>query len=171
MSNQPNQIESLKENIKELAERIEILQEVSVSCPSDQDNYMSIDNVCYYFDNFNRTFDEAQNECKHIFGPSGKIYEPKNLHEAKAVFVDHYIEKLDGKPSWVGITDRITEGDYKYASTGTSVPFSSQFWGPFQPIDDSGEDDCVVTYYENGKWADFPCSDKKKTICELRQNL
>ena len=133
-------LEELPVNIKALGQRLGM---VEMKCPVSE-KYKSINEVCYFFDTTKRTFDEAQANCKQIFGPNGRIYEPKTEGEAR-IFYDNYgSKKLLTTYTWVGINDRETEGVYKYSSSGIVVPESATFWNANYPKDNSaGNEDCV----------------------------
>ena len=166
-----NKIEGLAERIEpleELSENIKTMeQRVRMNCPEGE-QYKKINGVCYHFDKTSRTFDETQAYCEQIFGPTGKIYEPKTEAEER-IFYDNYGSgKLIDSCAWVGITDRETEGVYKYASSGTVVPESALFWHKRQPTDTSGNQNCVCNGYLTIKTSfdDYPCSTKCHIICE-----
>ena len=158
-------LEELPENVKALGQRVEMAE---MKCPIQSEKYKRIHGVCYFFDTYpTRTFDEAQANCKKIFGPTGKIYEP--ITEAQArIFYDNYGSgKLLDNAAWVGITDRETEGVYKYASSGIVVSETALFWYSDQP-DNFGNQDCVANGVATIKtsFADVRCSNKYQSICE-----
>ena len=75
---------------------------------------------------------------------------------------------------WIGISDSIDEGTFRYQSNGEPVPFAHysdvQFhngmdpWLSNQPNNGNGiNEDCVV---HDGKWNDVPCDKKTFSICE-----
>ena len=163
--------QTLGNKIQGLAERIEPLEELpenikKMSCPVGG-QYKSINGVCYFFDATNRNFDQAQANCKQIFGPTGKIYEPKTETEAR-IFYDSYKLGILSSYTWVGITDRETEGVYKYASSGIVVPESALFWNAGYPHQNSGNQDCVCNTNVEIKTplGHRSCSTKFQSICE-----
>jgi len=73
--------------------------------------------------------------------------------------------------AWLGITDRREEGNWVLVSTGQNLNFSA--WQPGEPnndnngINDGGEEEnCCITYPEDKKWNDFPCTDRATVVCE-----
>ena len=75
---------------------------------------------------------------------------------------------------WIGISDSIDEGTFRYQSNGEPVPFAHysdvQFhngmdpWLSKEPNNGNGNEDCVVM--DDGKWNDVPCDKKTFSICE-----
>ena len=138
-----------------------------MNCP-ERGKYKLIDGVCYFFDNTGRNFDEAQTNCKKIFGPTGKVYEPKTEAEGRIWYDNYGDEKLLNARAWVGITDRETESVYKYASSGIVVPESALSWYSGYPNDNSGNEDCVINGFVKIKNSlrDYKCSEMCHSICE-----
>ncbi|KAK0150099.1 C-type lectin domain family 17, member A [Merluccius polli] len=62
---------------------------------------------------------------------------------------------------WIGLSDGDTEGTWKWVD-GTNM--TSSFWGPGQPDDKRGAEDCVVTLGRD--WNDVPCAVPLRWICE-----
>ena len=77
---------------------------------------------------------------------------------------------------WIGISDSIDEGTFRYQSNGEPVPFAHysdvQFhngmdpWLSKEPNNGNGNEDCVVMDVHDGKWNDVPCEKKTFSICE-----
>ena len=167
-----NKIEGLAERIEPLEELQENIEEqgrrLKRKCPVGG-QYKLIHGVCYFFDTTIRTFDEAQANCKQIFGPTGKIYEPKTEAEVRIWYDNYGSGKLlkANVEAWVGITDRESEGVFKYASSGTVVPESALFWYSGQS-NNSGNNDCVANNYYTIKdpFNVKSCSSGYRSICE-----
>uniref|UniRef100_A0A672K2Z2 CD209 antigen-like protein C n=1 Tax=Sinocyclocheilus grahami TaxID=75366 RepID=A0A672K2Z2_SINGR len=63
---------------------------------------------------------------------------------------------------WIGLTDIEVEGRWKWVDGST---LTSRFWASGQPNNYKGkEEDCALIHSPG--WADFPCNDKHKWICE-----
>ncbi|KAK0132904.1 C-type lectin domain family 10 member A [Merluccius polli] len=79
----------------------------------------------------------------------------------------HYYLKQEfvsrqGGDHWIGLSDGDPEGTWKWVD-GTNMTSSS--WGPGEPSDDGGGEDCVATSLGDG-WNDKPCADQYRWICE-----
>ncbi|KAK0132901.1 Macrophage mannose receptor 1 [Merluccius polli] len=71
-----------------------------------------------------------------------------------------------GGDYWIGLSDGDTEGTWKWVD-GTIMTSSS--WGPGEPDDKRGAEDCVVTRGGAGperSWYDERCADQYRWICE-----
>ncbi|KAL6455503.1 hypothetical protein MHYP_G00360430 [Metynnis hypsauchen] len=78
-----------------------------------------------------------------------------------------FIEKLRrGQKAWIGLTDRETEGAWKWVDNSA---LSTAFWGHNEP--NGAEDEaCVLTGDKPdpvNTWADYPCHFTFVWICEL----
>ncbi|XP_055364164.1 uncharacterized protein LOC114843184 [Betta splendens] len=75
------------------------------------------------------------------------------------------------KAMWIGLTDRETEGVWKWVD-GTLL--TTSFWGPDEPNSYQGKDeDCAVTRYHGGEesWNDDKCETVNLWICEKTMTL
>ncbi|XP_048012593.1 C-type lectin domain family 4 member K-like [Megalobrama amblycephala] len=71
-----------------------------------------------------------------------------------------FIKKIFCSQVWIGLTDSEVEGSWKWVDGSTQT---SGFWASEEPGGHRGEN-CALTR-ESG-WADYPCNDKFKCICE-----
>ena len=111
-----------------------------------------------------KTWNDALTACKLI---DGHLIEPANQQQ------NDNIADLAGALSndwyWIGITDSETEGDWKTASTKTTIPFEN--WAPGQP-DNFGSNNYGVMLVNigtanHGKWVDNPFFSSYRFICQL----
>ena len=140
-------------------------------CPTNEANYRVIDGHCIYFEANTLEFDKAQENCATKFS-GGRLFEPrsKSIND-KVVKAIKEVTGIDNKWFWIGITDKTTEGVWRYESTGTKVSDSMTLpW-----ISGRGNrgtfDNCVMTYSEPGhsyfqKWGDSDCQYYRYSICE-----
>ena len=69
------------------------------------------------------------------------------------------------KSAWIGIDDRLQEGQFTYASNGEPVTYTN--WKNGNPDNADGDENCVK--YGKGldfTWNDVKCSEKNPVICE-----
>ena len=64
---------------------------------------------------------------------------------------------------WIGFTDEVTEGQYKWASSETSTYTN---WSPGEPNNSENED--YVEIIGNGKWNDLPSTSSRRGIVEIK---
>ena len=70
---------------------------------------------------------------------------------------------------WIGISDLIDEGTFRYQSNGEPIPFPNRSapWKSTEPNDHRNNEDCAVIM-RDGKWNDFSCAYHRNinSICE-----
>ncbi|XP_053086834.1 C-type lectin domain family 4 member E-like [Pangasianodon hypophthalmus] len=81
-------------------------------------------------------------------------------------FISNY---TGGTEAWIGLTDRETEGEFKWVD---GKPLTTEFWWIGEPSDYNNED-CVITGYKRAKsnistWNDYPCNFPVVGICEMK---
>uniref|UniRef100_A0A3B4Z665 C-type lectin domain-containing protein n=1 Tax=Seriola lalandi dorsalis TaxID=1841481 RepID=A0A3B4Z665_SERLL len=70
------------------------------------------------------------------------------------------------KTTWIGLSDRETEGIWKWVD---GTPMTKSYWARGEPNSYEGKnEDCVEIRYpdEEKNWNDIPCEDQRFWICE-----
>jgi hypothetical protein len=62
---------------------------------------------------------------------------------------------------WIGLSDRDVEGDYAWVDLS---PTDFTAWGPNEPEDADGEEDCVALDHE-GAWSAWRCETPQPYVC------
>ena len=99
---------------------VKLKKNIRVTCPTENSNYVTLNNTCYFFDNQKRTYQNAQQNCKVTCGLLGYLFEPFSNAEAKTV---HNLAKpvlgTGSSDYWIGL-DSIGRGsnNFRYASNG-----------------------------------------------------
>ncbi|XP_046698943.1 C-type lectin domain family 4 member M-like isoform X3 [Silurus meridionalis] len=78
-----------------------------------------------------------------------------------------FIKRMYDRAAWVGLSDRDTEGEWKWVD---GTPLTTAYWNKGEP-NSNGDEDCAVMSYVNNpveNWADFHCNNKFTWICERR---
>ena len=102
-------------------------------CPIDDLHYGLINNRCVYFDQTPMTYDQAIENCQQKLKDygGGILYEPSGIAEQKRI-VDMAYERGSRKNShswyWIGVTDKSTEGQFRYNSNSQPIDFR---WSKF----------------------------------------
>ena len=68
---------------------------------------------------------------------------------------------------WIGLTDVEMEDHWKW-SDGSQLNLLYHNWGPGEPNNYNGEEDCVTI--RRGVWFDIPCVWKAQFICEKKNS-
>ncbi|XP_069812456.1 pulmonary surfactant-associated protein D [Dendropsophus ebraccatus] len=109
----------------------------------------------YVSDGTQTTYEGAKSACANA---GGQLASPQNSDENQAVLV---IRNQYGVAPYLGINDILTEGTFRY-STGNGLIYTNWFSGEPNNL---GDEDCVEMY-DNGKWNDKSCGEKRLVICE-----
>ena len=96
----------------------------------------------YFRSNFTRHWRTAKDTANRLGGHLVTI-----TSEAENNFVTG-----DGNPAWIGLTDEVTEGEFKWV---TNEPFVYSNWWPGNPNNTGGiEDHVYMNFYGSTKWVD-----------------
>ncbi|XP_073430891.1 mannose-binding protein A-like [Dendrobates tinctorius] len=102
------------------------------------------------------TYNHAKSACTNA---GGQLASPQNAEENKAVLE---FRKVYNVSPVLGINDLVNEGSFRYQN-GELIRYSN--WSDKEP-NNTGEEDCVEMY-DNGKWNDKSCNEKRLIICEF----
>ena len=122
----------------------------------------SSETKCYKASPFNEkmNFMDAMEKCNSM---NAKLAEPMSTEENK-----NLATKLTGMAVfsryWIGISQKETEGTFKYASDSSEVEFTS--WRSGQPNNRWPNLDCVA--FKNGLWNTANCENRKfPYVCQI----
>lgn len=115
----------------------------------------------YITDGIERTFDEAIKVCRVV---GGSMVLPRTAAENQALLKLVLSSGLSGKKPYIGITDRVTEGQF-VDTEGKQLTFTN--WHTGQPDDYKGAQDCGIIS-QSGLWDDVNCDNPHPIICEIR---
>ncbi|XP_037021657.2 pulmonary surfactant-associated protein D-like isoform X1 [Artibeus jamaicensis] len=106
---------------------------------------------------FEKSFQDAQQICRQA---GGQLPSPRSAAENGAL---QQLVSAHNKAAFLSMTDSQTEGKFVYP-TGESLVYSN--WNSGEPNNSGGEEDCVEIY-DNGKWNDKSCGERRLVICEF----
>uniref|UniRef100_A0AAZ3QHR6 C-type lectin domain-containing protein n=1 Tax=Oncorhynchus tshawytscha TaxID=74940 RepID=A0AAZ3QHR6_ONCTS len=115
------------------------------------EGWIKFETSCYFFSTVNKTWEESRMDCIR--------------REAHLVFING----LNGanKQIWIGLTDTIVEGTWKWVD---GTPLTTTYWGDGQPNSwKETEQDCgefVHRSTDPGDWNDDGCSVEQYCVCE-----
>ncbi|RXN33599.1 mannose-binding C-like protein [Labeo rohita] len=147
--------ESLKSEIQQLKAKTAMFEKVaSVS------HFRRVGEKYYITDGGVGNFDQGLKYCKD-FG--GTMVLPRTSAENQALLKLVVSSGLSSKKPYIGVTDRETEG--RMVNTEGN-PLTYTNWGPGQPDDYKGLQDCGVIE-DSGRWDDGSCGDIRPIMCEI----
>ena len=123
---------------------------------------------CYKSFTSSKTWENAKEECEKWHAKLVKVEsrEENDFIKTEVMAADKH------DYYWIGLSDSDNEGDWKWTD-GTELDLDGyKNWKESQPDNYADNEDCVVigmtpSYpFYSGKWADIPCSSKRKYICE-----
>ena len=97
------------------------------------------------------------------------LVEIDNAEENSAIIShlkkNNFFQNFGSLEFWLGITDRESEGQWVFESTGLSVVFTSWYTG--EPNNANPGEDCAHIDDWRSKWNDVSCNVRLGTICEM----
>ncbi|XP_048766466.1 perlucin-like protein [Ostrea edulis] len=120
---------------------------------------------CLYFSHDKHTWADSAAKC-HAFN---KSYMVTVDNQQKADYINmllstyHHFHQIG---FWLGGTDYIKEGEWRWSETGTDIGSFNQ-WGPGYP-DGNHSHDCMLQNFngDNSMWIDTNCARPHYYICE-----
>ncbi|XP_061490939.1 pulmonary surfactant-associated protein D-like [Rhineura floridana] len=117
----------------------------------------TVGNKVFLTSAYEGTFADLKQRCLQA---GGQLAAPRNAAENAAV---QQIVVLYKKSVFLGITATQTERNFKYLN-GDPIVYSN--WLQGEPNNDKGGENCVEVF-ENGKWNDRSCGEKRLLLCEF----
>ena len=145
-----------------------------VECPTWLDGWIdgrSVNLGCLYFNKNlgEMSFDVAYDYCKTLkYEHLKNGYLVEIYNSTQQTFLKEKIHEIDpSKFWWTGLTERETEGIWKWNHTGNIATYFS--WGQNAPYNWNRDEDCMTLYaIQNFDWNDTPCVDGiKYPICQF----
>jgi hypothetical protein len=106
-----------------------------------------------------RSWDDAFAACAAAGGELAKL-----TTQAESDALREATRGVIGMSVYVGLTDRAREGSFEW----THGREAFRAFGPGEPNDAGGDEDCVELFPASGKWNDIPCALARSALCELR---
>nr|XP_043904765.1 CD276 antigen-like isoform X2 [Solea senegalensis] len=134
------------------------------TCP---DGWTTAQSSCYLFSMTYGSWDKGRNDCMER---GADLVTIGNSEEQKLIC------KMSKHDIWIGLTDRLTEGDWIWTD---GRPLTLPFWQTFQPDNGrgdpaNGEEDCAVLRPRvnfNRNWNDLRCDARLYWLCEKNASL
>ncbi|XP_053474880.1 C-type lectin domain family 4 member M-like isoform X1 [Ictalurus furcatus] len=117
----------------------------------------NFDSSFYCMSNEEKNWEKSRQDCRDK-GADLVIINSKEEQE--------FISKILSRNSWIGLSDRDTEGKWKWVD---GTPLNTGFWGKGEPDSAVGDEDCVVIHDHTDpvwNWSDYPCHYQIIWICE-----
>uniref|UniRef100_A0A4W6FVZ5 C-type lectin domain-containing protein n=1 Tax=Lates calcarifer TaxID=8187 RepID=A0A4W6FVZ5_LATCA len=127
---------------------------------STQQGWVYFGGSVYYISSVKKTWQESRNYCLQ----EGADLMIINSEEEQVKCVYLCIQWKDN--IWIGLTDRETEGTWKWVD---GTPLTTSYWATGEPNSYQGRDeDCgeIRFYGSENSWNDASCTSQKYWICE-----
>lgn len=138
-------------------------------CPAA---FVDLGTGCYYFSiQGSHTWDQAYFTCQ--LGFQGYLAEIGSAQEQTniASYVKAVIDPAEEYAWWIGATDIIEEGSFRWMTTGNEVTYT--YWDSGEPNDVNNED-CIFMRHTTLQWNDLNCDSTfsfegkpLRAICEI----
>ena len=135
----------------------------SGTCNYCKDNWVRFQESCYLFGKDARAiYTDSELYCNK-FGANLVSIESRDENE----FLREYSRGLVKNDFWIGLSDRVTEGAWKWEGRGSLGGFTD--WSPGQPDNNYGvASDCVGFHHiHNWHWDDVSCALQFYPLCEV----
>ncbi|XP_022309521.2 C-type lectin mosGCTL-1-like [Crassostrea virginica] len=144
------------------------LTAVLATCPADWNHYRD---KCFFLSRENETFASALKLCEVIGSQYGRVASLATIDDAGTQnHIANLIKRSGFVTFYIGATDIVHEDTWVWVSTGKNATYTN--WGPQQPNNRDGAENCAVLNYlpDEGfdmKWSDDPCASYFNYICEM----
>ncbi|XP_013880211.1 galactose-specific lectin nattectin [Austrofundulus limnaeus] len=130
-----------------------------LSCKTCPPGWTWYGGYCYRFVATERDWYDSEHFCNSM-GASLESLET----QGESTFVKELVYRSAGynKPAWVGGSDAVKEG-FWFWSNGT--PFTFKDWGPGEPDNNGGNENCMMINTNGDFVSDAPCSRKLASVC------
>ncbi|KAL6467106.1 hypothetical protein MHYP_G00249100 [Metynnis hypsauchen] len=137
-------------------EKDELQNKLATIDTCNQQKWLDFGGKKYYVSTGKKSWSESREDCRQR-GADLVIINSREEQE-------FLLKTLDGDRAWIGLTDNVKEGDWKW--TDDSAPTTS-FWCPGEP-NNSNKEDCaeILSLSDKKCWNDVPCHLKKGWVCE-----
>ncbi|XP_060589926.1 C-type lectin domain family 10 member A-like [Ruditapes philippinarum] len=133
---------------------------VASECPNGWTYYES---SCYFFGHSDVDFLDAERFCSH-YGAHLVSIETAN----EGTFVKSYLADLKDPYHWIGLTDEIIEGQWKWQANDSTSNYTD--WYPGQPDGHKGSNCAGIFANHRYQWLDVACTSKYRPLCEIPSN-
>ncbi|XP_078573049.1 C-type lectin LmsL-like [Branchiostoma floridae x Branchiostoma japonicum] len=140
-----------------LEQRLQDMSKVLASCPK---GYAVFREICYKAFDTEKTFSGAAAACAE---DGGTLAMPRDA-ETNAYLISLYTSVRDNDDFWFGLHDQREEGSYEWADGSALGIYNS--WGPEQPDNHEGRENCVLYSKHWNEWNDLPCDSWIRFICQ-----
>ncbi|KAL4239382.1 C-type lectin domain 10 [Mactra antiquata] len=132
----------------------------ATDCP---DGWLAYEGSCYLIGADDVHYTEAEHFCMQHNSHLVHVQSAEENNFLKGYFKTF----VNGHNYWLGMTDDISEGLWKWNGNDERVEFFN--WAPTEPQDSNNEDCAVFHMSLNFQWADVQCKSDRRPICEKRE--
>ena len=140
-------------------ETASLANNLEVPVPGCPPKWTRFGSRCFIFENRHVTMGDAENHCLSLGGNLASIH---NVEEAS--FIRDLIQMGSGSflQTWIGCHDGIKKGQWMWTDGSR---FDYQSWGPGEPNNHWGGQQCVEILWDGRFWNDLPCYYSRPFVC------
>eukprot|EP00058_Branchiostoma_floridae_P003482 XP_002588970.1 hypothetical protein BRAFLDRAFT_89161 [Branchiostoma floridae] len=157
-------VDALKGDLDSERSRVTALEQRLQEMPSCPTGYTEFRGICYKAFNTGKTFGDAAAACGE---DGGTLAMPRDAGtNAFLIYLHNAVS--DKRAFWFGLHDQREEGSFEWVDGSALGTYSS--WGPGQPDNYGGNEDCVVYIAASSrkdKWGDYSCDVLIRFICQI----
>ncbi|VDI05066.1 Hypothetical predicted protein [Mytilus galloprovincialis] len=128
-----------------------------------EDDWQYFGGYCYNFWKFQKSWHNAQEDCK---GRNSNLIKIEN-DEENTWIVSSFLTAYTIDRIWIGASDILNEGHWVWVSDGSNLTFSP--WNYNEPNNSgTGGEDCAVVKQTDMGWNDTPCGLINQYVCKKK---
>ncbi|XP_052761681.1 C-type lectin domain family 10 member A-like [Mya arenaria] len=129
---------------------------LATDCP---DGWMAYNASCYLFAHDSMHYVEAEKFCEHLYSHLVRIDT-----QEENIFLSSFLANIKDPYHWIGLTDDVIEGLWKWHDTDQVATFTN--WYPGQPDGHRNANCASIRAALKFKWTDQGCQESYKPLCE-----
>lgn len=132
--------------------------------------WVETDGVCFQFVLDQMTFFDAEVNCHQngaYLATVNSSIRQKTIGEFIHVFMGMNETKNKGIAPWIGATDYVVPGEWRWIGNGQLLNASYTNWDTMDPVNNTSIN-CALVNAIDQSWSSFNCNNMQGSICEMK---